>query len=201
MSSRLKEVEAMAELKELRLKVMDLEIQSHVYHNQLKRQSEEAQKLSEDLDGSKKLEVELQTQVRESKRKFTELEGKLREDLLMAKIRDTENSQCVAELTQKISNLEFKSQELSTEDDLSASVTETDRMRELQDKVASLRAQVTRLALMNSKLTQSLSMHNLATSFDSDSDHSTASTPQALSPSQSALALNLRNFSTSCLNL
>ena len=26
----------------------------------------------------------------------------------MAKIRDTENSQCVAELTQKISNLEFK---------------------------------------------------------------------------------------------
>ena len=45
---------------------------------------------------------------RESKRKFTELEGKLREDLLMAKIRDTENSQCVAELTQKISNLEFK---------------------------------------------------------------------------------------------
>ena len=46
--------------------------------------------------------------LRESKRKFTELEGKLREDLLMAKIRDTENSQCVAELTQKISNLEFK---------------------------------------------------------------------------------------------
>ena len=28
----------------------------------------------------------------------------------MAKIRDTENSQCVAELTQKISNLEFKVQ-------------------------------------------------------------------------------------------
>ena len=29
---------------------------------------------------------------------------------------------------------------------------------------------VTRLALMNSKLTQSLSLHNLATSFDSDTD-------------------------------
>ena len=191
----------MAELKELRLKVMDLETQSHVYHNQLKRQSEEAQKLSEDLDGSKKLELDLQKQLRESKRKFTELEGKLKEDLLMAKIRDTENSQCVAELTQKISNLEFKNQELSTEDDLIASVTETQRMRELQDKVACLRAQVTRLALMNSKLTQSLSMHNLATSLDSDSDTSTHSTPQARSPSQSSLALNLRNFSTSTLSL
>jgi len=201
MSSRLKEVEAMAELKELRLKVMDLETQSHVYHNQLKRQSEEAQKLSEDLDGSKKLELDLQKQLRESKRKFTELEGKLKEDLLMAKIRDTENSQCVAELTQKISNLEFKNQELTTEDDLIASVTETQRMRELQDKVACLRAQVTRLALMNSKLTQSLSMHNLATSLDSDSDTSTHLTPQARSPSQSSLALNLRNFSTSTLSL
>lgn len=147
MSTRLKEVEAMGELKELRLRVMDLETQTHVYHNQLKRQGEEADKLTEDLDQSKRLELDLQTQLRESKRKFTELEGKLREDLLMAKIRDTENSQCVAELTQKISNLEFKSQELSTEDDLSASVTETDRMRELQDKVASLRAQTNNFQL------------------------------------------------------
>ena len=32
--------------------------------------------------------------------------------------------------------------------------------------------QVTRLALMNSKLTQSLSMHNLTTGFGSDSDTS-----------------------------
>merc|ERR1719412_1951992 len=190
----------MAELKELRLKVMDLETQTHVYHNQLKRKGEETTKLSDKLEESKKQEVELQTQLRESKRKFTELEGKLREDLLMAKIRDTENSQCVAELTQKISNLEFKNQEITTEDDLTASVTETDRMRELQDKVACLRAQVTRLALMNSKLTQSLSMHNLAAGLQSDSD-SAGSPPRQSSPSQSSLALNLGTFSASCLSL
>ena len=64
MSTRLKEVEAMGELKELRLKVMDLETQTHVYHNQLKRQGEEADKLTEDLDQSKRLEQELQTQLR-----------------------------------------------------------------------------------------------------------------------------------------
>ena len=62
-------------------------------------------------------------------------------------------------------------------------------------------SQVTRLALMNSKLTQSLSMHNLATSFDSDSDNSASSTPQAITPSQSELALNLTNFSASTLSL
>ena len=63
--------------------------------------------------------------------------------------------------------------------------------------------QVTRLALMNSKLSQSLSMHNLATSLDSDSDNSeSCSTPQAPgSPSPSSLALNLRTFSGSCLSL
>lgn len=43
---------------------MDLETQTHVYHNQLKRQSEEAQKFSEELDESKKMELELQTQLR-----------------------------------------------------------------------------------------------------------------------------------------
>ena len=64
MSTRLKEVEAMGELKELRLRVMDLETQTHVYHNQLKRQGEEADKLTEDLDQSKRLEQELQTQLR-----------------------------------------------------------------------------------------------------------------------------------------
>merc|ERR1711974_15687 len=84
----------------------------------------------------------LQVELRESKRRYTDLEGNLKEDLMMARIRDTENAQCVAELTQKISNLEFKNQELSTEDDLTTSLTESGRMRELQDKVACLRAQV-----------------------------------------------------------
>ena len=64
MSSRLKEVEAMAELKDLRLKVMDLETQTHVYHNQLKRQGEDSTKLSDDLEECKKREAELQTQLR-----------------------------------------------------------------------------------------------------------------------------------------
>ena len=64
MSSRLKEVEAMAELKELRLKVMELETQTHVYHNQLKRQGEDSTKVSDDLEECKKREADLQTQLR-----------------------------------------------------------------------------------------------------------------------------------------
>ena len=40
---------------------------------------------------------------------------------------------------------DLQNQEITTEDDLTASVTETDRMRELQDKVACLRAQVSKM--------------------------------------------------------
>ena len=47
------------------------------------------------------------------------------------------------ELFEKI----FQNQEITTEDDLTASLTETDRMRELQDKVACLRAQVSKLVM------------------------------------------------------
>jgi len=129
----------------------------------------------------------------DAQRRFGNLEGKLQEDLLMARIRDAENTQCVAELTQKISNLEYKNQEMMTEGDLTSSMSESDRVRELQDKVACLRAQVTRLALMNSKLTQSLSMHNLAAGFGS-SDEDSVSTPRqspSTSPSRSSLNLDL----------
>jgi len=147
MSLKIREVEGVAELKELRLKVMDLETQTHVSHNQLKRQNEEVKKLNDLLDDSNKKNMDLQFKVREAERKFTDLEGKLKEDLMMARIRDTENTQCVAELTQKISNLEFKNQEFTTEDDLTTSLNESDRMRQLQDKVATLRAQTNNFQL------------------------------------------------------
>merc|ERR1712192_727 len=160
-------------------------------NNQLKRQNEAVMRLTDEAEQSQKREGGLQVELRESKRRYTDLEGNLKEDLMMARIRDTENAQCVAELTQKISNLEFKNQELSTEDDLTTSINESGRMRELQDKVACLRAQVTRLALMNSKLTQSLSMHNLAASFHSDTSGSTPRQSPSSSPSNSQLCLDL----------
>lgn len=83
---------------------------------------------------------------------------------MMARIRDAENTQCVAELTQKISSLEYKvpnspflrhclwqsinvslifqNQEILTEGDLASSCDHSDKVREMQDKIANLRAQV-----------------------------------------------------------
>jgi len=147
MTSRLKEVDCLSELKEIRLKVMDLETQREVWNNQVRRQGEEGKRLQEQLDTANKKVDELNTQLRDSQRRFVNLEGQLKEDIMMARIRDAENTQCVAELTQKISNLEYKNQELVSEGDLTTTHDESDRVRELQDKVACLRAQTNNFQL------------------------------------------------------
>merc|ERR1719397_1646992 len=59
MSCRLREVEGAAELKTLRLRVMDLESQTQVAANQLGRRAEEVTSLTEQLEQSRRRETEL----------------------------------------------------------------------------------------------------------------------------------------------
>merc|ERR1739844_644106 len=148
---------------------------NQVIVNQLKRQGEEINRVGESLETKTASQAKLERQVREAQRKYADLETRMKEDLMMARIRDAENTQSVAELTQKISSLEYKNQEMLSEGDLVASLNQSDKVRELQDKIASLRAQVTRLSLLNSKLSKSLSLHNLAASFSSSTSSATSS--------------------------
>ena len=64
--------------------------------------------MREALEAKNVSEYKLQSQLREAHRKHGELESRVKEDMMMARIRDAENTQCMAELTQKISSLEFK---------------------------------------------------------------------------------------------
>merc|ERR1712018_730157 len=141
-------------------------------------------------------EAKLERQVREAQRKYADLETRMKEDLMMARIRDAENTQCVAELTQKISSLEYRNQEMIAEGDLATATDQSNKIREMQDKISNLRAQVTKLSLVNAKLSKSLSMHNLATSFSSSETLASPAgeTPRQLSPTTSqgsSLHLNL----------
>merc|ERR1719277_159676 len=184
------EVGAQAELKDQKLKVMESENRLEKQVRESKRQSDDLLRLRASLDTKTESENRLEKQVRESKRQYADLESRMKEEIMMARIRDAENTQRVAELTQKISGLECKNQEMLTEGDLANSMDQTDKVRELQDKIARLRAQVTRLSLLNSKLSQSLSLHNLATSFSSDDGSSPSHTPTRQSPSPVAAASN-----------
>lgn len=82
--------------------------QNQVIANQLRRQNEEVAKLREALDAKNVSEYKIQCQLREAHRKHADLESRMKEDIMMARIRDAENTQCMAELTQKISSLEYK---------------------------------------------------------------------------------------------
>lgn len=58
-------METLTELKELRLKVMELETQVQVSTNQLRRQDEESKKVREELESSLAREKEMANKARE----------------------------------------------------------------------------------------------------------------------------------------
>lgn len=65
MTTRIREMETLTELKELRLKVMELETQVQVSTNQLRRQDEESKKIREELEASLQREKEMANKARE----------------------------------------------------------------------------------------------------------------------------------------
>ncbi|XP_050712480.1 ecotropic viral integration site 5 ortholog-like isoform X5 [Eriocheir sinensis] len=162
MTTKLHETAAVAELKEARLKVMELETAVQVSTNQMKRQEEENKRLQEALDAAESNIRTMQSQLGDHKRKYTDLESQMKEEKMLARIREAEKSQSLAELTQKISSLEFKNQELVTEGEVSrVGGSESDQVPRLQDKVAELQAEIARLSAINRRLTRTVSLQRL----------------------------------------
>lgn len=132
MTTRIREMETLTELKELRLKVMELETQVQVSTNQLRRQDEEGKKVREELDSALTREKEMANKAREQQHRYriiftnkffinlklticlfpfgrySDLESRMKDELMNVKIKFTEQSQTVAELKQEISRLETK---------------------------------------------------------------------------------------------
>lgn len=108
MTTRIREMETLTELKELRLKVMELETQVQVSTNQLRRQDEESKKVKEELEEALVRERELANKAREQQHRYSDLESRMKDELMNVKIKFTEQSQTVAELKQEISRLETK---------------------------------------------------------------------------------------------
>ncbi|XP_076313372.1 ecotropic viral integration site 5 ortholog-like isoform X1 [Tachypleus tridentatus] len=162
-SAKLREADAVAELKELRQKVMELEAQNQVNLNQSRRQTEELEKLQKTLDETVEREKELQNQLREEERKYGNLESKVKEEQMMAKIKEVEHTQVIAELRQKISSLEIKNQELMTVGQLRlrpGAMNNVDS-KDLRERVADLKTEIIRLETLNKKLTSAVAIQAL----------------------------------------
>ncbi|XP_065576137.1 ecotropic viral integration site 5 ortholog-like [Artemia franciscana] len=140
-TTKLREVEAVAELKELRLRVMELETQNQVLLNASRRQDEEMRTLQSRVEDYERLEKEFLQKTRDHDRKYSDLELKMKDELMMARFREAESAQSLAELTQKVAMLEFQNQELVAQGKL-CSVDDSDRYRDLQDRVVDLKAEL-----------------------------------------------------------
>lgn len=87
---------------------MELETQVQVSTNQLRRQDEEIKKQRELLEAAELKDREAAARLLDEQRRYADLESKMQEELMNARIRDAEKAQVIAELTQKISQLELK---------------------------------------------------------------------------------------------
>ncbi|KPU75410.1 uncharacterized protein Dana_GF22394, isoform B [Drosophila ananassae] len=145
MTTRIREMETLTELKELRLKVMELETQVQVSTNQLRRQDEEHKKLKEELEMAVTREKDMSNKAREQQHRYSDLESRMKDELMNVKIKFTEQSQTVAELKQEISRLETKNSEMLAEGELRANLDESDKVRDLQDRLADMKAELTAL--------------------------------------------------------
>ncbi|XP_050312138.1 ecotropic viral integration site 5 ortholog isoform X3 [Anthonomus grandis grandis] len=170
METRIRETETLIEVKELRLKVMELETQVQVGTNQLRRQDEEIKKQREALEEAELRDREAAARLLEEQRRYADLESKMQDELMKARISDAEKTQAIAELTQKNSQLELRSQEIATEGELRIhSVDDSERVRELQDKVADLQAEVMKLHRRGGPLLSSSALSIDSTTTDDDS--------------------------------
>ncbi|CAH0716119.1 unnamed protein product, partial [Brenthis ino] len=142
MTIRIKEAEAATELKELRLKEMELRTQVQVSTNQLRRQDEELRELRESLDAALQRERALQTRQREFQHKYADLESKAKYESMQANIKNMEVAQRIAELETEVSEYKLKNEVMATEGELrSNNMDDSDRVRELQEQVAELKAE------------------------------------------------------------
>ena len=108
MTAKLKESEAVAELKELRQRVMELETQNQVSLNQIRRQNEDMNKVRELQESLNEKQRETYKALQEEKRKYIDLDSRYKEMQMMQRIKDLEQTQAIAELKQKLSSFEIK---------------------------------------------------------------------------------------------
>jgi len=110
MGLKIREADTLAELKEMRQKVMELETQNHVCTNQLKRQDDELKRVREEKEAMAKAEREVSNLLRDEQRKLLEAQSEMKEKNVMQRLKYTEALQTIADLKQQILSSQSKVQ-------------------------------------------------------------------------------------------
>lgn len=108
LTCKLRDADCSAEIKDSRLRIMELETQNQVHLNQIRRQADELNRTKTEKTNELEKQRELITQLKEEQRKLADKHLQEKEDQMMRRIIDIEQTHATAELKQKISSLEAK---------------------------------------------------------------------------------------------
>ncbi|CAL8309497.1 unnamed protein product [Lota lota] len=141
MSVRLREAEAQAELRETRQRMMELETQSQIHSNQLRRAEQEGRGLQDRVQTLTAQNKELNGQLQEIKRKQAEIQCKSKEEVMAVRLREADNIAAMAELQQHISELEIQKEEGKVQGQLN-NTDSSQYIQDLKDHIAELKHEI-----------------------------------------------------------
>ncbi|XP_043940475.1 EVI5-like protein isoform X5 [Protopterus annectens] len=144
MAVHLQEAQAQADIKELKLRVLDLESQNQINKNLLNRTEQDCTGLQEKLHYITAQNKGLQTQLSETKRKHAESECKSKEEVMAVRLREADSMAAVAELRQQIAELEIQAA-FREEGRIQGQLNNSDSsqyIRELKDHILELETEI-----------------------------------------------------------
>ncbi|KAM9818864.1 EVI5-like protein isoform X1 [Syngnathus typhle] len=150
MTVRLREAQAQAELREVKLKAVQLESQNTIHSKLIGRHEQERSALQDRLQMSSNQNKALQAQLNEIKRKQAEWDCKSKEEVMAVRLREADSMAAMAELRQKIADLEIQKEEGLIQGQLNHSDSRQyinrlrDQITELKNEIRLLRGQKAR---------------------------------------------------------
>uniref|UniRef100_A0A673HU08 EVI5-like protein n=1 Tax=Sinocyclocheilus rhinocerous TaxID=307959 RepID=A0A673HU08_9TELE len=141
MSLRLREAQGQAELKEVKLKNLQLESQNQINCKLVIRHEQESAGLQERLQNALSHNKTLQSQLNEMKRKMAESDCKSKEEVMAVRLREADSMASMAELRQKIAELEIQKEEGLIQGQLNHSDSRQ-YITQLREQIAELKNEV-----------------------------------------------------------
>uniref|UniRef100_A0A8C7X830 Ecotropic viral integration site 5 like n=1 Tax=Oryzias sinensis TaxID=183150 RepID=A0A8C7X830_9TELE len=141
MTIRLREAQAQAELREVKLKALQLESQNQIHSKLIGRNEQERSALQDRLQMMANQNKALQTQLSEMKRKQAELDCKSKEEVMAVRLREADSMTVMAELRQRVAELEIQKEEGRIKGQLNHSDSRQ-YITQLRDQIAELKNEV-----------------------------------------------------------
>ncbi|CAK6953377.1 EVI5-like protein [Scomber scombrus] len=141
MTVRLREAQAQAELREVKLKALQQESQNQIHSKLIGRNEQERSALQDRLQMLGNQNKALQSQVNELKRKQAEFDCKSKEEVMAVRLREADSMAAMAELRQKIAELEIQKEAGLIQGQLNHSDSRQ-YINQLRDHIAELKNEI-----------------------------------------------------------